>query len=156
MNVRFRKDWKSTTLGCFLAKSVGWQGGVSLRQLVSGRGTEGRGGDCQLASNFHSIRAADCRAAGQFPALSRVFVTKDSRISPSLDDRAQEVMALAVDPREPLIQMRASMGEGSNGMNPLSADLASEHRPEPVPPQAQRFMANIDAALSQKILDLAQ
>jgi hypothetical protein len=65
-------------------------------------------------------------------------------------------MALAVDPREPIIQMRASMGEGSNGMNPLSADLASEHRPEPVPPQAQRFMANIDAALSQKILDLAQ
>ena len=35
-------------------------------------------------------------------------------------------------------------------------DLRHEHRTEPVPPQPHRLMADIDAALEQNVLDLAQ
>jgi len=48
------------------------------------------------------------------------------------------------------------MGVGPHALNPLAADLAGEHRAEPVPPQPNRLMADVDAALEQKILDVAQ
>ncbi len=35
-------------------------------------------------------------------------------------------------------------------------DLRSEHRTEPVPPEANRPVANVDAALEQQILDLTE
>jgi hypothetical protein len=35
-------------------------------------------------------------------------------------------------------------------------DLAGEHRPKPVPPQPHRLMADVDAALEQQVLDIAQ
>jgi len=35
-------------------------------------------------------------------------------------------------------------------------DLGGEHWTEPVPPQTNRLVADIDAALEQQILDLAQ
>ena len=41
-------------------------------------------------------------------------------------------------------------------LNAPFADLRGEHRAEPVPPQPYCLMANIDAALEQDILNLAQ
>jgi hypothetical protein len=38
---------------------------------------------------------------------------------------------------------------------PLS-DLRGEHRTKPVPPEPNRLVADIDAALEQEILDLPQ
>jgi hypothetical protein len=38
---------------------------------------------------------------------------------------------------------------------PLS-DLGGKHRTEPVPPETNRFMADVDAALEQQILNLAR
>ena len=35
-------------------------------------------------------------------------------------------------------------------------DLRCEHRAEPVPPEPYRLMADIDTALEQQVLDLAQ
>ena len=35
-------------------------------------------------------------------------------------------------------------------------DLSRKHRTEPVPPETHRLVANIDAALEQDVLDLAQ
>jgi hypothetical protein len=37
-----------------------------------------------------------------------------------------------------------------------SAYLATSHRTEPVPPEPDRLVANVDAALEQQILDLAE
>ncbi len=65
-------------------------------------------------------------------------------------------MALAVDPDEDLIPMPAPIGEGSHCRNRLPADLAGEHRANAVPPQPNGFKADFDAALGQKVLDLAQ
>ena len=36
------------------------------------------------------------------------------------------------------------------------ADLRGEHRAEPVPPEPYRLVADIDTALEQQVLDLAQ
>jgi hypothetical protein len=41
-------------------------------------------------------------------------------------------------------------------MNPSCPDIRRQNRPEPVPPETNRIEANIDAALEQQALDLAQ
>jgi len=71
-------------------------------------------------------------------------------------DSAPEVVALAVDPDEDLVQVPAPMGKGSHRLNPLAADLAGEHRTEPVPPEPHRLMADVDAALGQQVFHVPQ
>jgi hypothetical protein len=41
-------------------------------------------------------------------------------------------------------------------MDPPSADLRSEHRPEAVPPETDCLMADVNAAFEKDVLDLAQ
>ena len=41
-------------------------------------------------------------------------------------------------------------------MNPPFSDLSSERLTEPVPPEPYRLVADIDTALEQQVLDLAQ
>ena len=41
-------------------------------------------------------------------------------------------------------------------VNTALPDLGREHRTEPVPPQTHRLVADVDAALEQDVLDLAQ
>ena len=41
-------------------------------------------------------------------------------------------------------------------MNSSYARLRGEHRAEPVPPEPYRLVADIDTALEQQVLDLAQ
>jgi hypothetical protein len=41
-------------------------------------------------------------------------------------------------------------------MNAPLSDLRGKHRTEPVPPESNRLMADIDAALEQEIRDLSQ
>ena len=40
-------------------------------------------------------------------------------------------------------------------MNPSFPDLRGKHRPEPVRPEANRLVANVDAALEQQVLYLS-
>ena len=40
--------------------------------------------------------------------------------------------------------------------NPLLSDLCREHRAKPVPPKSDGLMADVDPALGQEILDVAQ
>jgi hypothetical protein len=40
--------------------------------------------------------------------------------------------------------------------NPLLSDLCREHRAKPVPPESDGLMAEIDPALGQQILDVAE
>ena len=39
---------------------------------------------------------------------------------------------------------------------PADPDLAGEHRPEPVHPEPHTLMANVDAALMQQVLNIAE
>ena len=67
-----------------------------------------------------------------------------------------EIMHLAVDLQIDLIKVPASMSYTLHSVFPLTADIPSEHRPEPVPPKPYCLMAKIDAALKQQVFDIAQ
>ena len=71
-------------------------------------------------------------------------------------DGAPEVVTLAVDPDENLVEMPAPVSEGSHRLDALATDLAGKHGAEPVPPEPHSFMADVDAALGQKVLDLSE
>ncbi len=71
-------------------------------------------------------------------------------------DGAPEVVAFPVDADEHLVEMPPPMGELAHCLNPFPTDLAGEHRTKSVPPKPDRLMANIDAAIVQKVLDLTE
>jgi hypothetical protein len=50
----------------------------------------------------------------------------------------------------------APITEPTHAANPLTPNTSGEHRPEPVPPQPNRIVANIDAALGQQTLYVPQ
>lgn len=67
---------------------------------------------------------------------------------------APEVVLLAVDPDEHLIQMPSPERIASLPMNAPLPDLRGEHRTEPVSPEPQSLVADVDAAFKQENLDL--
>ena len=71
-------------------------------------------------------------------------------------DGAPEVVALAANPNEDFIEMPAPMDEAAHRLNPLPADLAGEHRAEPVPPKPHRLAADVDTAFVQQIPDVSK
>ena len=64
-------------------------------------------------------------------------------------------MRLAIDLHEHLVQVPATV-RIPTVMNPPLPDLRGKHRTEPVPPEPYRLVADIDTALEQQVLDLAQ
>ena len=72
-----------------------------------------------------------------------------------LVDGAPKVMAFAVDLYEHLIEAPPPNRKRTLSIHPLLADLGGEDRTEPVPPEPDRLMANLDPSLVQKILDIA-
>lgn len=64
-------------------------------------------------------------------------------------------MPLAVDLDENLIQMPAPLA-GFHAFDPAFSDLVREHRPEPVPPESDGFVAYVHATLVKQILDIPQ
>jgi hypothetical protein len=71
-------------------------------------------------------------------------------------DSAPEVDHLPVELHVHLIQVPAPMPEPSHARHALAPRLAREERAEPVPPEAYRLVAKVDAALEQQILDVPQ
>ena len=71
-------------------------------------------------------------------------------------DGAPEIAELAVDLHEHLIQMPTPLGIAAHVRDPLLSDLGGEHRAKPVPPKPDGLMADVDPALGQEILDVAQ
>ena len=63
-----------------------------------------------------------------------------------------EIVRLAVDLHEDLIQVPLPIRIYTHPACPLSADLGCEHRAEPIPPKPDCLMADFDAKLVQKIL----
>ncbi len=65
-------------------------------------------------------------------------------------------MGLSVDLYVDLIKMPPPVPEALHPANPLAPDIGGEQRAEPIPPQPDRFMADVDAALEQQVLDVPQ
>ena len=59
------------------------------------------------------------------------------------------------EPHKDLVQMPTPMARLHPLDTPL-ADLRGKHWPEPMPPEPHRLMADVDAALVQKVLDVSQ
>src|SRR5208337_1842182 len=90
-------------------------------------------------------------------ALSRFAVTTASKTYLAfMVDSAPEIAELAVDLHERLIQMPPPLRIPAHVRQPLLSDLGGEHRAESVPPKPDRLMADVDPALGQEILDVAQ
>lgn len=70
-------------------------------------------------------------------------------------DGAPQVVPLAIDLHEHLLQVPAPAA-GAHALDAAFPDLRSEQRAEPVPPKPHRLVADVDAALVQQILDVAE
>ena len=71
-------------------------------------------------------------------------------------DSAPEIVGLAVYLHKHLIEVPTPMTKPAHRAHPLATNVGGEHRAESVPPEADRLMAKIDAALEQQVLDVPQ
>ena len=69
--------------------------------------------------------------------------------------RAPEAVPLPVDLHENLVEMPFPVAR-SNPFDPTLLDLVGEHRPEPVPPVADRLVTDIDASFMKEVFDIPQ
>jgi len=70
-------------------------------------------------------------------------------------DGPPEAMHLAIDPDENLVQMPAPTGIQTL-MNPPLPDLGGEYPSEPVPPETDCLVTDVDAPFEKDVLNLAQ
>ena len=70
-------------------------------------------------------------------------------------DRPPEVVPLAVDLHEDLVEMPTPIAR-PHPLDPALFDLIGEHRPEPVPPVADRLVTYIDASFMEKVFNMPQ
>ncbi len=70
-------------------------------------------------------------------------------------DGPPKIMPLPVDLHKHLVQMPAPPA-GLHAGNSAFSYLGSDHRAKPMPPVSHRFMADIDAAFVQQILDISK
>jgi len=70
-----------------------------------------------------------------------------------VNNRPPKVVLLAVDLHENLVQMPPPAAR-LQGLDPPLLDLGREHRTETKPPISDRFVANVDAALVEQILNV--
>src|SRR5271166_5390155 len=71
-------------------------------------------------------------------------------------DGAPKIAELAVDLHKDLVQVPSPLRITAHVRYSFLSDLSSKHRAKPVPPKPDRLMANVDPALGQEILDVAQ
>jgi hypothetical protein len=70
--------------------------------------------------------------------------------------RTPQIMRFAVDLHEHLVEVPAPVAETPHPRTALTPDVGCEQRAEPIPPQPHRLVANVDAALEEQILNVAQ
>src|SRR4051794_36160750 len=71
-------------------------------------------------------------------------------------DGTPQVAHLAVHLHVHLVEVPAPLPEPTHAAHPLPADFTCKQRAEPVPPVAYCLMADIDAALSEKVFDVPE
>jgi hypothetical protein len=69
---------------------------------------------------------------------------------------APEVVHLAIDLHEDLVEVPPPKGSRPHSIHPFPTDLGGKHLPEPVPSKPDRFVADVNAAFVQQVLDVAQ
>ena len=69
--------------------------------------------------------------------------------------RPPQVMHLAVDLHENLVKMPTPVRIATHPVRPFPADFSSKHRAKSVPPKADSFVADFDAALMQQVFDIS-
>jgi hypothetical protein len=70
-------------------------------------------------------------------------------------DGPPEIVLFAVDLHEHLVKM-PTPATGFHTFDPAFTNLGSKHRPEPMPPISDGFMADIDAPFMEQIFNIAQ
>ncbi len=71
-------------------------------------------------------------------------------------DGAPEVLLLAIDSDEQLVEMPPPMRVGAHLLDPPPADLTGEHRAKAVPPETDWLLADVDAAYMQQIRHIVE
>ncbi len=71
-------------------------------------------------------------------------------------DGPPQVVGDTVDLYENLVEVPPPVGQGAHAVDPLASNLGGKHRAKSVPPEPHGFMADLDAALMQEVLDVAQ
>lgn len=71
-------------------------------------------------------------------------------------DSPPEIHHLAVDLDVHFIEMPPPVPETAHPAYPLATDIAGKHRAEPVPPEPNRLVAQINTPFEQQILDIPQ
>jgi len=84
-----------------------------------------------------------------------VFRGEDLRHFSFVTNWTPEIANLALEPDKHFVQLPPPPGIRPT-MDASSPDLRREHRPKPISPEPDRLVADIDAALGQEVLDLAQ
>ena len=69
---------------------------------------------------------------------------------------APKIMRLAVDLHEYLVQMPLPVRIRPHSIDPVFTNFCGEHRAKSIPPVPHRFVADVDAALVQQILDVSE
>ena len=67
---------------------------------------------------------------------------------------APEIMRLAGDLEDDLIEVPLPLAEAPHAADPLPAYVCCEQRAEPVPPIPHRLVADLDVPLVQQVLDV--
>ena len=67
-----------------------------------------------------------------------------------------QVMALLVDFHEHLIKVPAPLAKALHPADPLTTYVRSKQRAKPVPPKPHGFMADVNPALCEQVLDFSQ
>jgi hypothetical protein len=65
-------------------------------------------------------------------------------------------MRLAVDTHENLVQVPSPIRVRTHLLDTFTADFSGEHWAKSIPPVPHRFVADVDAALVQQVLDIAE
>ncbi len=71
-------------------------------------------------------------------------------------DGAPKVVCPAVDLHEHLIQMPSPLPPGAHQIDAPAADFGGKHRAKSCPPEPHGFIADLDSAFVQQVLDIAQ
>ena len=110
-------------------------------------------GDDGLGSAVALHRALE---RGERRLAIAAFYGKDLQHLALMIDSAPEIVRLAVNPHEDLVQVPTPLWHGAEVFCPPASDLGVESWAEAVPPKPHGLVADIDLSLKQKIFDLTQ
>ena len=71
-------------------------------------------------------------------------------------DRPPQLDHIAIQLHVHLIELPPPVAEAPHATDPLPTYVGCEHRGEPVPPVPHPFMADVDAALEQQVLNIPE